>query len=115
MIVVSVRAKFIVDFKESGDSGRVSLIPVYSTDPRHENKAFWDATPGGQINLWIQNNAAFSQFTQGQSFYVDFTPAPRDEDIAHCPECGQSHHALCARDGIYTCPSTGKPIDKGEE
>jgi hypothetical protein len=28
-------------------SVKVSMTPVYSTDPNHPNKAFWDATPSG--------------------------------------------------------------------
>jgi hypothetical protein len=77
-----VRAKFWVQSakrwqpapKESG--GEVVLIPVYSTDPNHENKAFWDATPSGQITMSISNPPAFAQFEAhlGKEFYIDITP-----------------------------------------
>jgi hypothetical protein len=53
----------------------VTLQPVYSSNPAHENKAFWDATPAGKIELGIVNTAAGEQFELGAEFYVDFTPA----------------------------------------
>lgn len=70
-----VRAKFKVDSKGPGESGLVVLNPVYSTDPNHENKSFWDATPNGKIEMWISNPNAFKQFELGKEYYVDFTPA----------------------------------------
>ena len=51
------------------------MTPVYSSDPNHENKAFWDATPSGSITLWINNPAGFATFEVGKEYYVDFTPA----------------------------------------
>ncbi len=72
----TVRAKFVVlDARNDGYSETVSMIPVYSTDPEHENKKFWDATPSGKLDLYIQNPAAFGIFHQGQEYYLDFTKA----------------------------------------
>jgi hypothetical protein len=50
---------------------------VYSPDPKHENKAFWDATPQGEISLGISNPQAYAEFESriGKEFYIDFTPA----------------------------------------
>ncbi|MHB9148335.1 MAG: hypothetical protein ACYC2U_08245 [Candidatus Amoebophilus sp.] len=70
-----VRAKFVVETKDPGDFGNITLSPVYSTDPNHENKKFWDATPAGQIQMWIQNPEAFKHFKLGKEYYVDFTLA----------------------------------------
>ena len=70
-----VRAKFRLD---KVDGGEIQLFPVYSEDPNHENKAFWDATPGGSIQLFIQNPKAIQFFAQagnGAEFYIDFTKA----------------------------------------
>jgi hypothetical protein len=67
---MAVRAKFKC---HSNANGIVSLWPVM--DGSEENKAFWDATPGGQITLTITNPAAKEQFEVGQEYYVDFTPA----------------------------------------
>ena len=82
-----VRAKFKIDRVEtyekegfSPDVGKVWLSPVYSDDPNHENKNFWDATPSGEISMWISNPPAFARFKEAgvdAEFYVDFTPAPK--------------------------------------
>jgi hypothetical protein len=67
-----VRAKFVCNWK---DKGNVYLSPVYSGS--EENKQFFQATPGGMINLNVVNEAAAEQFVQGQEYYIDFTPAPK--------------------------------------
>jgi hypothetical protein len=76
---ISTRAKFKCDSAEpwsaTGPGGSVKLTPVYSTDPNHENKQFWDSTPGGSIELHINNPAGFALFKRDQEYYVDFTPA----------------------------------------
>lgn len=41
-----------------------------------ENKQFFQYTPSGNIKLGVLNEAAAAQFSIGQEFYVDFTPAP---------------------------------------
>jgi hypothetical protein len=76
---MSVRAKFKVSNVEGvGDESRnVYLQPVYSDT--EENKAFWNATPGGSIQLSITNPAAYQQFKVGQDYYVDFTPADQKQ------------------------------------
>lgn len=55
----------------------VHFDTVYEPDATKdtENARFTTATPGGQIQLLINNPAAMSQFEQGKSYYVDFTPA----------------------------------------
>ena len=71
----ATRAKFTVQsVTDYGASKLVQLQPVYSTDPNHENKAFWDATPAGSISMTIKSGAA-DNFRPGMEFYVDFTPA----------------------------------------
>jgi len=45
----TIRAKFKCT-EEQRFEGKVrnyKFAPVYSNDPNHENKAFWDATPSG--------------------------------------------------------------------
>jgi hypothetical protein len=70
-----IRAKFKVELKDPGEQGNVTLRPVYSSDPEHENKAFWDATPSGEINMYISNKAAFAQLELGKEYYIDFSAA----------------------------------------
>ncbi len=64
-----VRAKFYITTLEpyyvgagKKPGGNVKLRPVYSSDPAHENKKFWDATPNGDITLGINNPEAFEFF-----------------------------------------------------
>ena len=39
-----------------------------------ENKAFYAATPHGEIELTVVSEAAAATFTPGQAYFVDFTP-----------------------------------------
>jgi hypothetical protein len=81
-----VRAKFTVtEIKDAGwgenwpGVKNITLFPVGGSagGESEENKAFYAATPGGFITLSVVNAAAAEQFTVGQEFYVDFTPADR--------------------------------------
>jgi len=73
----SVRAKFFVKTVEvysvQPPSRKIVLAPVYSQDPLHENKAFWDATPSGEISMTINNPRAAEFFKPGQEYYIDFS------------------------------------------
>lgn len=74
-----VRAKFVVLSikrydRNSGMNAEVEMRPVYSSDPKHENKAFWDATPSGQLTMAIKSDAA-DYFEPGAEYYLDFTKA----------------------------------------
>lgn len=68
-----VRAKFQCVKREL--HGGVTLRAVYSEDPEHENKAFWEATPSGEIEMHITEPDAADFFKLGREYYVDFTPA----------------------------------------
>lgn len=77
---MSVRAKFKVQsiltsakWNGTGTMGTVKLSPVTGGSP--ENAKFYEATPGGQIELGTVNEEALAQFVIGKEFYVDFTPA----------------------------------------
>lgn len=58
---------------ESGRGGTVRLYPVINGSV--ENEQFYKYTPGGSLVLSTINEAAISQFSLGQEFYVDLTPA----------------------------------------
>lgn len=80
---MTVRAKFKVQTIQDSTDGegaiqgrRVILHPVYSDDPTHENRSFWQATPTGLIDMFVSNPAAFEQFEQGAEYYVTFDKAP---------------------------------------
>lgn len=51
------------------------MSPVYSDNPNSENRAFWDATPCGDLRMTIKNEAAAKHFEPNKEYYVDFTPA----------------------------------------
>lgn len=72
-----IRAKFKVITKAPDTSGVIRLSAVYSTDPNHENKSFWDATPSGTIDMYISNPVAFGFFELGEEVYVDFSKAAK--------------------------------------
>jgi hypothetical protein len=73
----SVRAKFFVSKVEfySPTSRYFVLKPVYSENPEHENKSFWEATPSGELSMNIQNPRASEFFHIGEEYYVDFHAA----------------------------------------
>jgi hypothetical protein len=78
---MAVRAKFIVNSIErkkhwdhtKGETQTIKLTPV--TSGSEENKAFYDATPSGSIDLMLLNEDAGKQLELGKEYYVDFTPA----------------------------------------
>lgn len=81
-----VRAKFrchtVHDHTSEDKDGKVygtlaiEASPVYSTDPEHENKAFWDASPSGKFEISVTNPTAWPLLPKpGQEFYIDLTPA----------------------------------------
>lgn len=54
----------------------IHMSPVYSGDPAHENRRFWDASPSGALTLGTINPQAWEQFELGAEYYLDFTRAP---------------------------------------
>lgn len=80
---MTVRAKFKVSeitrrpgFNGAKEVQVIKLHPV--TGGSDENKAFYAATPGGNIELGTVNAEAAGEFELGAEFYVDFTPAPAE-------------------------------------
>ena len=65
-----------VDNKNVGlvEKRTLNFTPVYGAGSE-ENKAFWDATPTGSLQLGVVNQDAWKQFELGKSYYLDFTPA----------------------------------------
>lgn len=73
-----VRAKFKVErITPAGVMGgypNIELRPVYSEDPDHENKTYWDATPSGYFQMSCKPEA-IEGLVEGQEVYIDITPA----------------------------------------
>lgn len=57
------------------DTTEVELTPV--SDDANKTWSKW--TPGGSVKLTINNPEAFDQFQPGETYFVDFTPAPQKE------------------------------------
>lgn len=79
---VSVRAKFYCesiltsgytkDGKPQINTAKVyKFRAVYSNDPKHENKLFWDATPSASLEMTITNPDG-QVFEVGHEYYLDF-------------------------------------------
>lgn len=75
-----VRCKFRCDSvtkQQSGADSRpyfsATFVPVYSNDPSHPNKAFWDATPSGKIELLTTKEQA--SFVPGAEYFIDIASA----------------------------------------
>lgn len=75
---VKTRAKFqvmsITRYAQFSGA-KIEMAPVCSEDPDHPNKAFWQATPNGKIEMQINNPSAIQQFEIGKEYYVEFSPA----------------------------------------
>lgn len=75
---MGVRAKFYVRSVELfGYSTSVKLGVVTRGE---DNKQWSAATPSGELTMNIKNELAAAQFTPGDEFFVDFTPAPKGEE-----------------------------------
>lgn len=79
--MANVRAKFVCNSitrtkhwdKLKGEIHTILLEPV--TSGSDENKAFFEATPVGKVELGTVNEEAAKAFKLGQNYYLDFTPA----------------------------------------
>jgi hypothetical protein len=78
---MSVRAKFVCNSitrqkhwdQSKGETQTIKLTPV--TSGSEENKAFYEATPSGSIEIMTVNEEVAKNFELGKSYYVDFTLA----------------------------------------
>jgi hypothetical protein len=80
---MAVRAKFVVtELKKSlwpGSSTAPTESVVLAPATGEDNKTWARYTPCGRIEMQIDNPPALEQFHIGQTFFVDFTPAPPAE------------------------------------
>lgn len=72
---MKVRAKlrcFAVERLDGGSSkaADIRFIADYSDDP--VNKSWAQATPSGEVRLFVTNPDAIDQFVPGKYYYVDF-------------------------------------------
>ncbi|MFB2769885.1 hypothetical protein ACE1AT_11450 [Pelatocladus sp. BLCC-F211] len=60
--------------KFDGTDGITAKFGAVTGDTK-ENKSFWNATPSGQIEVYVTNPKAVEQLELGKNYYVDFTVA----------------------------------------
>ncbi len=73
-----MRLKFrVIEISELEHGVNIKMSPVQSQDAYHENKAFWDATPSGSLEVFVNasHRQAVDGFTPGQEYYLDLTAA----------------------------------------
>lgn len=80
--MAKMRAKMSVrGVKINGNQETVQFACVadsgYSGDGDSENNTFARYTPFGEATFTINNPALFGEFSAGDTFYVDFTPAEK--------------------------------------
>lgn len=79
--MTTMRAKFKVASVENfKDSERLGFVAVYKdgaypADGSDEDNTFARWTPQAECTMTVNNPALFGQFSVGDKFYVDFTPA----------------------------------------
>lgn len=76
---MAVRAKFYVQSVKytASDSAVIEMSPVCRGE---DNKEWSKYTPSGLLSMTIKNELATAQFTPGNEFYLDFTPAPKGQE-----------------------------------
>ncbi len=45
----------------------------HNDDENHENRKFWDATPSGELSMYVQNPEAADQIEVGTEYYLIIT------------------------------------------
>jgi hypothetical protein len=70
-----VRAKLRLSRVTDQGQGKLLRFDAQYDDTIPEDQRFQKATPSGHVELVVDNPAAIDQFKQGETYYVDFTPA----------------------------------------
>ena len=72
-----VRAKFevvaVTEHSHSGAARTIKLEPRYD-ESIQEDQRFAQATPSGELTMWVTNPAAIAELSIGRQFYLDFVP-----------------------------------------
>lgn len=80
--MTTMRAKVILNSIEKttyGEKLKFNAVPKgssYPEDGSDENNTYAKFSPSAEFVIQVANPALFDQFKPGESYYVDFTPAP---------------------------------------
>jgi hypothetical protein len=72
---MAVVAKFEVTEVDHPNDGHttVRMFPVnHENDPDHVNRKFWEATPSGELDMYITNPGAGAYFEKGAVYTLTF-------------------------------------------
>mgnify|MGYP003396251839 CR=1 FL=1 len=73
-----VRAKLVLqEITDCSWGGKRIKFQTQYDSSIPEDQRFQKATPTGSAEFQIDNPAALEQFKLGETYYVDFTPAPK--------------------------------------
>ncbi len=97
---MSVRAKFFVESVTgyAGGASTVRMSPVLAGS--EENKSFWQATPSGSLEMFINNRKAVAFFEAGREYYIDFTQVATGDSVY------SNSLGLCLTKGYRIPPSS---------
>lgn len=73
-----LRAKMKCQSAEIPSGGDTEVVRLFAVVD-DENKTWAKYTPGGDLSLCINNPAAQGRFKAGETYFIDFTPAPARE------------------------------------
>lgn len=68
-----------VDRTEYGEKLKFAAVAAnkYPEDGSDENNTYAKFSPSAEVGIQVTNPALFGKFNPGESYYVDFTPAPK--------------------------------------
>jgi len=78
-VIAKFQVSSVEHFSHPPKSFSVKLNAVYPSKDEQdmanlkENKSFSEATPSGQITMYVSNPAVYDVFKPGDEFYVEFT------------------------------------------
>lgn len=73
-----MRAKFWAESITYYGSANTLVNLVSVVGGTEENKAFWQDTPNGKLEMFITNPTAREFFAAGAEYYIDFIPVTGD-------------------------------------
>jgi hypothetical protein len=72
-----IRAKFrvmsIIEHADNASARTIKMMPYYD-DSIPEDRRFSQATPSGELSMYVNNPAAIAELRIGRQFYLDFVP-----------------------------------------
>lgn len=99
---MTVRAKFYVSNLEEREGATAAMVNLSAVCRGVENAMWAQATPSGQITMYVKNDPAFEQFEKGAEYEVTFRKVAK-------PAAGDGHEIVLAATmhGNLVCETCG--------